>query len=46
MQNQDLDWGKSIWLCTDQAASMAGYHSIATAKIKICKQKSTLHVTL
>ena len=47
MQDQDLDWGKCVWLCTDHAASMAGCHSGATAKIK--KQKSavyTLHVPL
>ena len=34
MQDQDLDWGKCVCLCTDQAASMAGCHSGATAKIK------------
>ena len=32
MQDQSLDWGKCVWLCTDQAASMAGYHSGATEK--------------
>ena len=50
MQDQGLDWGKCVWLCTDRAASMAGCHSGATAKIKkSCKQKSvvyTLHVPL
>ena len=50
MQEQDLDWGKCAWLCTDQAVSMAGCHSEATAKIKkSCKEKSavyTLHVSL
>ena len=25
MQDQDLDWGKCVWLCTDQAASVAGW---------------------
>ena len=34
MQDQGLDWGKCVWLCTDQAPSMIGYHSGATAKIK------------
>ena len=34
MQDQGLDWRKCIWLCTDRAASMAGYHLGATAKIK------------
>ena len=37
MQDQSLDWGKCVWLCTDQAASMTGCHSGATAKLKkIC----------
>ena len=39
MQDQDLDWGKCVWLCTDQAASMAGWHSVATAKIKKLQTK-------
>ena len=34
MQDQGLDWGKCVWLCTDRAASMAGCHLGATAKIK------------
>ena len=31
MQDQGLDWGKCMWLCTDQAASMTDCHSGATA---------------
>ena len=31
MQDHGLDWGKCMRLCTDQAASMAGCHSSATA---------------
>ena len=27
MQEQGLDWGKCVWLCTDRVASMAGCHS-------------------
>ena len=49
MQDQGLDWGKCVWLCTDQAASMAGCHSGAIAKIKKGAKKSavyTLHVSL
>ena len=34
MLDQASDWGKCVWLCTDQAASMAGCHSGATSKIK------------
>ena len=34
MLDQALDWGKCVWLCTDQAPSMAGCHSGATTKIK------------
>ena len=34
MQHQGLDWGKLVWLCTDEVASMAGCHSGATPKIK------------
>ena len=34
MQDQCLDWGKCVWLCTDQAASLADCHSRATAKMK------------
>ena len=30
MQDQGLDWGKCVRLCTDQVASMAGCHSGAT----------------
>ena len=44
MQDQGLDWGKCVCLCTDQAASMAGCHLGATAKIKkSCKQKSAVY---
>ena len=25
MQDRDLDWGKCVWLCTDQVTSMAGF---------------------
>ena len=32
MQDQGLDWGNFVCLCTDQAASMAACHSGATAK--------------
>ena len=42
MQDQGLDWGKCIWLCTDRAASMAGYHLDATAKIKKVANKNLL----
>ena len=34
MQDQGLDWEKCVWLCIDRAASMAGCHLGATAKIK------------
>ena len=40
MQDQGLDWGKCVWLCTDQAAGMAGCHSGATAKIKKVANKN------
>ena len=39
MQDQGLDWGKCVWLCTDRAASMAGCHSSATAKTKKLQTK-------
>ena len=42
MQDQRLDWGKYVWLCTDQAASMAGGHSGATATIKKVANKNLL----
>ena len=42
MQDQGLDWGKCVWLCTDQAASMAGCHSVASAKIKKVANKNLL----
>ena len=32
MQDQDSGRGKCVWLCIDQAASMAACHSGATAK--------------
>ena len=46
MQDQDLDLGKCVWLCTDQAANMAGCHSGVTAKIKKRLQTKTccLHI--
>ena len=50
MQDQSLDWGKCMWLCTDQAASMAGCHLVATAIIiKVANKKYavyTLHESL
>ena len=42
MQDQGLDWGKCVWLCTDRAASMAGCHSVASAKIKKVANKNLL----
>ena len=42
MQNQGLDRGKCVWLCTDQAASIAGCYSGATAKIKKLSNKNLL----
>ena len=42
MQDQDLDWGKCVWLCTNRAASMAGCHSGATTKIKKVANKNLL----
>ena len=42
MQNQDLDWGKCVWLCIDRAPSMAGCHSGATSKIKKVANKNLL----
>ena len=42
MQDQGLDWGKYVWLCTDRAASMAGCYLGATAKIKKVANKNLL----
>ena len=42
MQDQGLDWRKCVWLCIDQAASMAGCHSGASAKIKKVANKNLL----
>ena len=42
MQDQGLDWGKCVWLCIDQAASMAGCHSGASAKIEKVANKNLL----
>ena len=42
MQDQSLDWGKCVWLCIDQVASMAGCHSSATAKIEKVANKNLL----
>ena len=39
MQDQGLDWRKCVWLYTDRAASMDGYHLGATAKIKKLQTK-------
>ena len=45
MQDQSLDWGKCVWLCTDQAASITGFHSGAIAKIKKLQTKiCCLHI--
>ena len=45
MQDQGLDRGKCVWLCTDRAASMAGCHSDAIAKIKKLQTKiCCLHI--
>ena len=40
MQDQGLYSGKCIWLCTDQAASMASCHLGATEKIKKVANKN------
>ena len=42
MQDQGLDWGKCVGLCTNQAASMAGCHLDATAKLKKVANKNLL----
>ena len=42
MLDQALDWEKCLWLCTDRAASMAGCHSGATAKIRKIANKNLL----
>ena len=42
MQDQSLDWGKCVWLCTGQAASMAGCLSGATVKTKKVANKNLL----
>ena len=42
MQGQGLDWRKCVCLCTDRAASMAGCHFGATAKIKKVPNKNLL----
>ena len=45
MQDQGLDWGKCVWLCTDQAASMAGCYLGADAKIKkVATKICCLHI--
>ena len=44
MQHQGLDWGKCVWLCTDQAASTAGCHFRCNRKNKKSyKQKSAVY---
>ena len=42
MQDQGLDWGKCIWLCTDQGASLAGCRLGATTKIRKVVNKNLL----
>ena len=42
MQDQGLDWGKCVWLCTDRAASMADCHLGVNAKIKKVANKNLL----
>ena len=42
MQDHDLDLGKCVWLCSDQAASMDGCHLGATTKIKKIANKNLL----
>ena len=44
MQDQSLDWGKCVWLCTDQAASLAGCHLGATTKNKLLTKICCLHI--
>ena len=44
MQDQGLDWVKCVWLYTDRAASKAGCHSGATAKIKKNAKICCLHI--
>ena len=45
MQDQGLDCGICVCLCTDRAASMAGCHLGATAKIKKLQTKiCCLHI--
>ena len=45
MQDQGLDWEKCVWLCTDQAANMAGRHSGTILKIKKLQTKTCcLHI--
>ena len=44
MQDQGLDWGKCVWLCTDQAASMADCYLGATTKIKEVANKNLLSI--
>ena len=49
MQDQDLDWRKCVWLCTDQAASIVVFVRVQPQNKKSCKQKSafyTLHASL
>ena len=33
MQDQGLEWGKCVWLCTDRAARMAGCHLGAVGSV-------------
>ena len=42
VQEQDLDWGKCIGVCTDGAANMMGCHSGVIAKIRDVANKDLL----
>ena len=42
VQEQDLDWGKCVGVCTDGAANMMGCHSSVTAKIRDVANKDLL----
>ena len=42
VQEQDLDWGKCVGVCTDGAANMMGCHSGVTAKIRDVANKDLL----
>ena len=42
VQEQDLNWGKCVGVCTDDAANMMGCHSGVTAKIRNVANKDLL----